>query len=204
MAITNHHHLGTEKASRLASGELAGIWNLVLPRGAGAIVFGLLTIIPPDMTLPMLVVIFGVFALIDGGLSSLAAARVTIAGARWLLATVGLVGCIAGTTALFSPGMSSFALLELIGCWATAVGALEIFAAVRMRTDNEEEEWALLVAGGLSAALGLILVVQSDVGSIRLLHVIAIYAVGHGILMLLFSKRLRRQQRFPVREPIND
>jgi uncharacterized membrane protein HdeD (DUF308 family) len=45
--------------------------------------------------------------------------------------------------------------------------------------------------------LGLMMVAQPDVGAIGSLHLMAIYAIGHGMCMLMFSKRLRRQ-RFVV------
>jgi len=49
--------------------DLARNWWLVLLRGLCAIVFGVLTLLWPGLSLLTLVLLYGVFALFDGGLA---------------------------------------------------------------------------------------------------------------------------------------
>ena len=65
---------------------LAKGWWLVLLRGVLSILFGVLAFMWPGLTLVMLVLLYGAFALVDGALSLIAAftGRVRAVPAWWL------------------------------------------------------------------------------------------------------------------------
>ena len=74
---------------------LAGRWSSLAIRGVCAIVFGILSFIWPALSLATLVLIWGLYALIDGGVALVAGFRAKI----WSLAIIGLVGVLAGVYA---------------------------------------------------------------------------------------------------------
>lgn len=118
-------------------------------------IFGLLALIWPQITLLALVLVFGVYAIVDGVAALVAAARgrQLAGGSRGWLVLEGLLGIAAGIVALLWPGITALALLWVIAAWAVLTGVLEIVAAVRLRRvlDNE---WLVVVAGILSIWAG--------------------------------------------------
>jgi uncharacterized membrane protein HdeD (DUF308 family) len=65
--------------------DLARNWWLVLLRGICAIIFGVLTLFWPGLTLVTLILLYGVFALLDGGLAIGAAIMGGAPQPRWWL-----------------------------------------------------------------------------------------------------------------------
>ena len=129
-------------------------WTVVL-RGIVAVLFGLFALFAPASAFVTFVVLFGVYALIDGVLAlgfGLGERRYH----RGTMVARGLVSIAAGLIALFWPGQSALALLIVIGAWAIASGILEIVLAIRMRKELTHE-WLLGIEGGLSIAFGVLL-----------------------------------------------
>ena len=100
--------------------DLARNWWLILLRGVCAIIFGVLTILWPGLTLFTLILLYGVFALFDGGLAIGAAIMGGTPAPRWWLALVGVLGIVAGAVTLAWPGLTGLVLLFFIAGWAIA------------------------------------------------------------------------------------
>jgi len=108
-------------------------WALAL-RGMVAIIFGLIAFFVPGVTLYALTLIFGAYALIDGVVSLIAAARSAWHGEHWwALLFEGIVGLGAGAAVLIWPLLTLVVLVYLIAAWAVITGIFEIAAAVRLR-----------------------------------------------------------------------
>ena len=168
-------------------------WAFAL-RGVAAVIFGILAFIWPGVTLAVLVLLWGAYALIDGVLDLVGAFR-TSHNHRWWHVGEGLVGILAGIAAFAWPGLTALVLLYIIAAWALITGVLEIIAAIRLRkvVDNE---WWMILSGVASIIFGIILLVQPGTGALALIWVIAAYAIIFGIIELLLAFRLRgfRQQ----------
>ncbi|HEY6983472.1 MAG TPA: HdeD family acid-resistance protein [Pseudolabrys sp.] len=170
---------------------LARNWSLILLRGICAIVFGLLAFVWPGVTLITLVLFYGAFALVDGVLAIIEAIRGGSAAPRWWLAIIGLAGIAAGLLTFLLPGLTAFILLFVIASWAIVIGVMEIIGAIRLRKEIDNEWW--LIAGGvLSVLFGITLMVRPGTGALALLFVIGIYAIIYGIILVMFSLRLRK------------
>src|SRR5215813_9661852 len=169
---------------------LARNWRLLLLRGIAAIVFGVLTFIWPGLTLLTLLILYGVFALVDGILSLAAAIMGGAPAPRWCLAIVGLLGVAAGILTFAWPGITALVLLLFIAFWAIATGIMQIVGAIRLRKEIDNE-WLLIFCGVLSVAFGLILIAQPQTGALALAFIIGIYAILYGILEIWLSLRLR-------------
>lgn len=132
-----------------------GSWRSLALRGAAAVLFGLLTLIWPNISLLVLVLLFGAYSLLDGAFLLVAAAAndpKSRRSPRVLLLQAG-IGIITGIVTLVWPAITALALLYLIAAWAVITGALEVAAAFRLRKEISNE-WLLAVAGGLSILLG--------------------------------------------------
>jgi uncharacterized membrane protein HdeD (DUF308 family) len=175
-----------------AIGELPRHWWVLALRGLAAIVFGILAFIWPGVTLSVLILLFGAYAIVDGVLALYAALR---SGGKhvWAPLLEGVVGIVAGLVAFFLPGLTALALLFVIAAWAILTGILEVIAAVRLR-QVISNEWMLIFSGVLSVVFGLLLIAQPGAGALAVVWLIGIYAIIFGIAMLALAWRLRGMQ----------
>ena len=86
-------------------------WALVL-RGIAGIVFGILTFAVPGITLSLLVILFGVYALLDGVLNLAGAWKASHEHRRWgALLLEGIVGVAAAVVSFGWPGATLAVLI---------------------------------------------------------------------------------------------
>lgn len=166
-------------------------WWLLLVRGVLAIAFGVLTFAMPAISLLTLILLYGVYAVADGVVSIIAAIRGGGIAPRWWLALGGVVSILAGVMAFALPGLTALVLVYLIGFWSIMRGVIEIVGAIRLRKEITNE-WALIAAGALSVAFGLILVFAPGSGAMGLLWLIAAWAILFGGLLIVLAFRVRK------------
>jgi uncharacterized membrane protein HdeD (DUF308 family) len=176
---------------------LAENWWLILLKGLCAIVFGLLTLAWPGVTVITLVLLYGAFALVDGVLALAAAIKGGIPAPRWWLAIVGVIGIAAGLLTFGWPGITALVLLFLIAVWAITTGIMQIVGAIRLRKEIDDE-WLLIAGGVLSVLFGIVLVLQPRVGLVALVSIIGAYAILYGLLEVWFAWRLQRHRGVTV------
>jgi uncharacterized membrane protein HdeD (DUF308 family) len=166
-------------------------WWLTVLRGLVAIGFGILIFAKPQMSLQVLVYLFGVYVLVEGilGVSLAIQARNTIDSWGWLLLW-GLLGIAVGILAFVKPDITALALLFYIALWAIATGVLEIAVAIRLR-EVIKNEWVLILAGLLSVAFGVLLIARPDAGAVAVLSLIGAYAIVFGVLLLILAFKVR-------------
>src|SRR6476661_4227144 len=110
---------------------LARNWWMVALRGVAAIFFGIVAIAWPDITVGVLIIFFGAYALVDGAFS-IAASFSAQSDDRWWYIVRGVAGIVAGLIAWSWPGLTALALLYIIAVWALFTGGAEIAAAVSL------------------------------------------------------------------------
>lgn len=182
--------------------SLAQNWWLVVLRGILAILFGLSAFVWPEITLLTLIVLFGVYAIVDGLVAvGTGLARTKESPRWWAFLLEGLIGIGAGVVALIWPGLATLVLIYMIAVWAVFTGILEIAAAIRLRHEITNE-WVLGLGGVISIALGILLFVQPAAGSLAIVWTIAAYALIFGVLLVILGFRLRNWKAPDSREPI--
>ena len=177
--------------------DLARNWWLVLLRGICAIIFGVLTIMWPGLSLLTLVLLYGVFALFDGGLAIGAAIMGGAPAPRWWLALVGVLGIAAGAITLMWPGITGIVLLYFIAGWAIAAGVFEIVGAIRLRKEIEGEWW-LIATGILSVLFGMLILMFPGAGALGIAFAIGWFAIVYGALLVGFSWRLKKRAEVKI------
>ncbi len=171
---------------------LARNWWLFLLRGLAAIVFGVLSLAWPGISLLTLILFFGAYALVDG-VFALAAAIVGRGNAevRWWLVLVGLLGIGIGVATFLSPGLTALTLLYFIAGWVIATGVLQIVGAIELRKVIDDEWW-LILDGGFSVLFGILLCIMPGAGAVALIWLIALFAIAFGILMVGFAFKVKK------------
>ncbi len=171
-------------------GALADNWWSIFLRGVLALMFGVVTLVWPGLTLVALVYLFSAFVFVDGAFALFAAVRGGTMMPRWWLAIIGLAGIVAGPLTLFWPEITALLLITFIGAWSIVRGLFEIIGAISLRREIDNE-WMLILAGALSVLFGLVVLVAPGAGALALLWLIGTYAVVSGLMLVGLSLRLR-------------
>ena len=170
---------------------LARNWWVMLLRGVAGILFGIVAVLAPGISLAALVLVFGAYAFADGVLNVASAIRRRGASDRWwALLLEGVVGIATGIVSFVWPGITALVLLYLIAVWALVTGAFEIGAAIRLRKIITGE-WLLVLSGIASIVLGVLLMLFPGPGALVVVLWIGVYALVSGALLIALALRLR-------------
>lgn len=169
--------------------DVSRSWWLQLIRGVAAVIFGILALIWPMITLLVLVTFFGVYAIISGVSEVVAGFQDRTRSRAWLIIS-GILGILAGIIALLWPGITSLALLFVIAVWAILAGISEIVHGVQLRKVITNE-LMYIIGGALSVIFGLALLSWPAAGMLSLVWLIGIFAVLYGIAMIALSIRMK-------------
>lgn len=173
-------------------GVMSKYWWVLLLRGIAAVVFGILAISMPGLTLFMLVITFGIYTIFDGVLEVWNGFTNREKHDRWWVdILIGLAGVIAGILIMSLPGVTATVAIYFIAAWMLVTGVLQIITAIRVRKEISNE-WLLIISGALSAIIGLYFFAFPGDGAVSLVWVIGIYAIMFGILLVVMAFRARK------------
>jgi uncharacterized membrane protein HdeD (DUF308 family) len=159
-------------------------WWAFLARGLCAVAFGVLTWVWPGITLRVVMVAFGAFALANGILSiSKAVDSWAEKDDRWVFVLEGILGIGIAMITLFAPRVTAVALLFYIAAWTLAMGILEIVIAIRLRKEIEGEFW-LFLAGVVSVIFAVLLMLFPGSGILGFVWMLAAMTASRGLLII--------------------
>jgi len=169
---------------------LARNWWIFALRGVLGIIFGLIALFMPAVTMLSLVLVFSAYMLVDGVCAIAAGVRAARQGERWgLFILEGLANFAAGIVAFLLPGLTVLVFVFLIAAWALLTGGLMLGAAFRL--DADHGRWWLVLGGLASIIYGALLVIAPIVGAVVLTWWIGAYAIIFGVALLALSFRLK-------------
>jgi len=181
------------EASTTIGEILARNWWAVALRGAAGIVFGLIALFLPGITMLALVLLFSAYMLVDGVFAIIAAVRAARRRDRWGLLTLeGSASLVTGVLAFVWPGLTILAFVILIAAWAIVTGMLMLAAAFRLGTDHGRS-W-LALGGAASLAFGALLIVAPPIGALVLTWWLGAYALVFGVVLLILAFKLRSRR----------
>ena len=170
---------------------LARNWWAVACRGLVAVVFGLVTLGLPGITLATLIVLFGGYALVDGVEAIIAGVRAAERHERWWsMVLEGVAGIGAGVLTFAWPIVTAILWLYLLSAWASLSGVLKIASAVRLRR-GMRGAWVLAANGVLAVLFGVLALLLPGLTIRSLVWVVGAYALLRGIAFLALAFRLR-------------
>jgi uncharacterized membrane protein HdeD (DUF308 family) len=160
--------------------------------GFASVLFGIGALVWPGITLEVLVVMFGAFTLVFGGLTLVYALDLASHHVgHWVpMAISGVFGIAIGVVTFFRPGITALALLYTIAAWAILTGVLEIAAGVEF-TGQVKGSWALWVGGLASVAFGFIIALRPASGLLTIVWLIGIYAIALGVTRMVYAYRIQ-------------
>lgn len=169
--------------------------SVLIALGALAVVFGLIASIWPISTVVTLVVIWGIYALVDGVTAFVFASRSQGASSRTLLIVTGIIGVLAGLMAIFRPLSSGAALAWVLGIWLIARGITELVGAFGEALT--QPRWLLALGGIAWLIAGILFVANPGAAALTLTVWLGILAVLWGLMAISAGLVVRTQRKKP-------
>lgn len=156
-------------------------WKALLARGLAAAVIGVAVMIWPGITVTVLVVLVGVWALLDGIGLLVAAIRAPSAAAKGLFGLFGVLALVAAFFCIFRPGVAVSTVIWVIGAWLIVRGIFELFAAFG---GLGRSRWLALLGAVVDLVLGVLFVTHPDRSAKGLSWLFGLFILIGGILLV--------------------
>jgi uncharacterized membrane protein HdeD (DUF308 family) len=185
-----------EIKTNMMSTALARNWWAVALRGLFGIIFGVVALALPGLTIASLVLLFAVYMLADGVFAIVSAVRAAARHERWgLLVLEGVIDILAGLAALLVPAITVVFFVTLLGVWSIVSGAAMTVAGFRLH--GPHGRWLLMLSGLISVVWGVLLFVWPIAGAVVLTWWLGAYALAFGVVLLVLGFRLRNRHVTP-------
>ena len=167
-------------------------WWVNVLRGVVAILFGLFALLNPSAAFDLLLLLFGIFILIDGILNILASIAYYKTSENWWISLlVGVLEIAVAVATFVRPDIVGIVALVLIGTWALFKGLVELLAGIALRKEIEGE-WILILSGILSMLTGVFAYLFAFTDNEGFMLLLGLYAVVWGVLLLILGFAARR------------
>src|SRR3954469_23631287 len=165
------------------------LWWLPLAFGFCAIILGVLLLALPGITALTLVVVMGVYWLIEGVFDAILALVHRAPQWGWRLAS-GIISFLAGLFILAYPIMSTILTVGLL-FWVLVIGAIlsGIFNIIHGLQGSRS--WGTVLLGVLKIALAVLLLQDPLAGSLSLVPVLGVLAIVNGIVAIVWATQYR-------------
>jgi uncharacterized membrane protein HdeD (DUF308 family) len=167
-----------------------GSGTALIIRGVAAVLFGILVVAWPGVSVLALVILFGIYALFDGATNIVQYVTRKRRRSAWQLVG-GIISVLAGLTAFVWPGITALSLTLVIGLWAVVLGASQLALAFEVKR-TESPWWLWLITGIVTTLFGLSLVILPGAGILSLLGLLSSFAILFGVLLIAAGVGLRR------------
>ncbi len=175
-------------------------WKVLLLCGALAILFGVVALLLPDMTLAALMTVFAVCLAFGGTLAILAGMRIARLGGRAAggRATAfyleGALAIAVAALAVIWPDQTIAAIVTVIGIWALLTGGFLLFAARPFFTGTPRQ-WLSALPGVLAVAFGLVLILWPSMAAVAFSWWLGLFAAVFGGVLVGLALRMKNRNR---------
>lgn len=165
---------------------------LTMLNGILAIVFGLVAIIFPTITLYALALYFAISIIIGGVALSIGSYQQRNTHSNWPLSLFeGLVGLILGFIILFNPKASATAFVIIVGVWAVLMGL--VFLVMYFGKRIPKPQTGFMLANGVASIIIGLLIFINPFESTRVITIlIGAYALAYGVYSMVNNAKTRR------------
>jgi uncharacterized membrane protein HdeD (DUF308 family) len=189
--ITPDPLLRSDLTSRNMHKILQENWWVITLRGIIGILFGLVALLLPGVTILSLVLIFAAYMLVDGAFSLAGALRALNKNKPWgWILLNGIISIIAAILAVLWPAITAVVFVLLVAAWSIIAGAMQLVAGYRTNQRARGRGW-LIFSGIVSILFGALLVLSPILGAIVLTWWIGAYVLVWSVLLLVIAFSVR-------------
>ena len=163
---------------------------VMLIGGIASVIFGIMALAWPKLTLLVLAIFFAASVFVDGIFSVIGALRNREQRNWWLVLVFGIIGVVAGGYAMYNPDAAALALLIIVATYAILSGITLIAVGWKLR-EEIRGEWLLILAGVVSVIFGVLLIAMPGPGLLSIVWLVAVWSIATGILRVMFAFKAR-------------
>lgn len=170
-------------------------WLIALRGGGGAILFGIVALLWPALTLLALLMLFGAFCLVDGVVAVIAGITAPGRKERWwgeLLS--GSAGILIGLITLLPPRSAASVLVYYIAAWAALTGICHLAVGMQLRSVMRSE-WVKILSGLVGLIFSFWVIRFPEESALSLVLLFGAYSVIFGVFITILAFSLRSLQR---------
>ena len=170
------------------------LWGLSIAQGVLAILFGILALFWPGLTVALLIVFFSVFVLVWGivgiivGLSTIGANKFWWIELLFSILAIGLA-----VYALRNPMDAAAVFVILIGVTFLVRGVIDLLVGLFDRDRTGDGRIFALLAGVIGVLAGIVTLLYPISAGIAVVWVVGLYAVLYGALSIGFAFRAQKE-----------
>jgi uncharacterized membrane protein HdeD (DUF308 family) len=159
-----------------------GSFRTLIMRGFFTALFGCLLVGWPRTSLAALILVFGVFALIDGALIIVAGLNRWPDGpARTISLVTGGLAMLAGLAMVAWPAATEMVMLVIVALRAVVIGVSELMIATHIDR-HAPGAWLVAALGVLSIVVAALLLANPAAGLMAVVRIFGLYAIVAGLL----------------------
>lgn len=160
-------------------------WFLSSLNGILAILFGIVALAFPSVTVLTLVIYFAITVLIGGIGLSVVAFRVKNTNPNWsIILLEGILGLLFGLIILARPELTAVVFITLIGIWSLILGVIFMIAYFKVKLSPVIRN-VYLAIGIISLLFGLLIIINPFEGPRAVIILIGLYAVTYGVFSII-------------------
>jgi uncharacterized membrane protein HdeD (DUF308 family) len=160
-----------------------GMWGIL------SVIFGILILAWPGITLKAFLIVLAVYLLASGFV--LLVGSLLQRENHWILgAILGAISVVAGLYVFANPSISALVVLSLIAIWAVVAGTLQVVAGFEGKNN-----WWLILSGVVLVAFGFYIFSNPGAGALVLIWIIGLSAIISGVLSAVGAARLGALER---------
>ncbi|MDR3298310.1 MAG: DUF308 domain-containing protein [Candidatus Nomurabacteria bacterium] len=166
------------------------IWHSIVLGGIISIVFGLLAMFLPELTLASLVLMFGILLIIMGVIWLVESITSISTDPLWWLGLLfAVLGGGAGIYLLCNPSMTIKIFVVLLAVYVFVQSLIDFIIA--SYSEKTGDKWMWIILGIFGLIFGVAIVAHPMAASLTFVWVIGLYAVVRGVLSEVFAIRTR-------------
>lgn len=162
--------------------------------GIFAILFGIISIAWPKASLALMLIFFGIWALVNGVIGIIHGfASIKTTKHWWIFILEGLLSLFVGFFIFFDPRLSLTIAYLMVAGWAILMGILQIIAAFVV-FKGVPARWFLAGMGAFSLILGMLLVANYQAGLLVFVWMVGVFALFNGMFAIALALGVRETQ----------
>ena len=164
-------------------------WLLISLPGILAILFGIVALAFPSITVFALVIYFAISIIVSGGILVFISLRLKDKKLNWqLILLEGIIGILFGIIILSRPELAAIVLITIIGIWSLFLGLI-FTSTYFVKRISKEIRYLYLFAGLISLLFGLLIVLNPFEGPRAVIILIGLYAISYGIFSIIKNSK---------------
>jgi uncharacterized membrane protein HdeD (DUF308 family) len=172
------------------------LWGLAIGQGVLAILFGILALFWPGLTVSLLIVLFSIFVLVWGivgvivGLSSMGSNRFWWMELLFSVLAVGLAVYM-----LRNPVETATVFVILIGLTFLVRGIVDVLQGLFDADRTSDSRTFAIIAGVIGVLAGIVTLLYPVSAGVAVVWVVGLYAILYGALAIGFALRAQKDLR---------